>query len=171
MSDQKTAIRERMETARRLLLEVIEQLDDDAAMIATENPKWSLRDVLAHLSSAERGLLATIQRFLSGAELPPDFDLNYWNERQVNKRKDRTVAELAADLRASREQAWRLLESLSERDLAVMGQHPAGFRTTVAGIFYTIANHELDHGNEMRKILGMPIVEEANWRAVALPQT
>ena len=168
MTDQKAAIRERMETARRLLLEVIEQLDDETAMTSTENPKWTLHDILAHLSAAERGLLATIQRFLSGTELPEGFDLNYWNERQVEKRKDRTVAELTADLRASREQAWQLLDSLGETELAVTGTHPAGFRTTVAGIFYTIANHELDHGNEMRRALGLPIVEEADWRAVAI---
>jgi hypothetical protein len=136
------------------------------AVASTENPEWRVCDILAHLAGAEPGLLSTIKRFLTGTELPPDFDLDRWNRRQVEKQADLSIEDLVLSLQESRRQAWPLLDSLSEEDLDVVGTHPAGFRTTVEGIFTTIANHELDHGNEIRHALGLPVSMETDWRAV-----
>jgi uncharacterized protein (TIGR03083 family) len=162
--DRKTLIRQHMTEARHLLLEAVAALDEETALTATANPEWRVRDVLAHLAASERGLLRNVERFLAGGELPADFSLDVWNRRQVAKRRDATVAELLAELAAGREEAWAVLDRLNEADLDVPGIHPAGMRTTVAGLFYTIANHELDHGNEIRVALGLPIVRQADWR-------
>ncbi|MCO6451092.1 MAG: DinB family protein [Caldilineales bacterium] len=164
MNDRKTHIRQKMEAARVLLVDVASQIDDGTAVASTENPNWRVRDILAHVSAAEAGLLATVQRFLAGTELPPGFSLDYWNQRQVEKRAEAGVADLLAALADSRSQAWALLDSLRESDLDVVGVHPAGFRTTVAGLFYTIANHEIDHGNEMRRAMGLPVKVTADWK-------
>lgn len=164
MTDRKTPIRQELERARSLLLAAAAQIDETNAGFSTENPTWSVRDIFAHVSGAEAGLLATVHRFLAGTELPDGFSLDYWNQRQVEKRADKALPELVADMAVSRAQAWVLLDSLSDAQLDVAGVHPAGFRTTVAGLFYTIANHELDHGNEMRRALGLPVVVTADWR-------
>lgn len=162
--DRKTLIRQHLTEARRLLLEAVAGLDDKTALTPTANPEWRVRDVLAHLAASERGLLRNVERFLAGGELPADFSLDVWNRRQVTKRRDTPIAELLAELAASREEVWATLDRLGEADLDVSGIHPAGIPTTVAGLFYTIANHELDHGNEIRAALGLPIVREADWR-------
>lgn len=162
--DRKTLIRQHLTEARRLLLEAVAGLDDETALTLTANPEWRVRDVLAHLAASERGLLRNVARFLAGGELPADFNLDVWNRRQVSKRRDTPIAELLAELAASREEVWATLDRLGEADLDVSGTHPAGMRTTVAGLFYTIANHELDHGNAIRAALGLPIVREADWR-------
>ena len=164
MSDRKTKIRAEMKRAWELLLEAAVQIDETTAIASTENPAWRVRDILAHVSGAEGGLSATVQRFLAGTDLPDGFSLDYWNQRQVEKRAEKAVPDLLADMAASRAQAWVLLDSLSEEQLDVVGVHPAGFGTTVAGLFYTIANHELDHGNEIRRALGLPISVTADWR-------
>ncbi len=162
--DRKTTIRQRLHEARQLLLEAVAALDEETALTATANPEWRVRDILAHLAAAERGLLRNVERFLAGGELPADFDLDRWNRRQVARRQDATVADLLAELAASREETWALLDRLDETALEVSGLHPAGMPTTVAGLFVTIAHHELDHGNEIRAALGLPIVRRADWR-------
>ena len=163
MTDRKELIRQQMQEARILLLEALADLDDDMAVASTENPEWRVRDILAHLAGSEPGLLNTIERFLAGIELPAGFDLDRWNRGQVRKQADSTIESLVLSLQSSREQTGLLLDRLSEEDLDVVGTHPAGFRTTVEGIFFTIANHELDHGNEIRTTLGLPVTRQADW--------
>ncbi|NUQ39017.1 MAG: DinB family protein [Caldilineales bacterium] len=168
MNADKEAIRQRMQEARALLLDAAAHIDDATAGASTENPHWRVRDILAHVAGSEMGLVRTAERFLAGGELTPGFDLDLWNQRQIEKRQEREIAELLAELEASRAAAWRLLDALDAAQLAVTGRHPAGFRTSVAGIFYTIANHELDHGNELRAALGLPITRQADWQEAAL---
>lgn len=169
MSERKQRILQEMEEARRLLLEAAAAIDDEAAVASTENPQWRVRDILSHLAGAERGMLRTADRFLAGGVLPPGFSLDIWNQRQIEKRDHVSVADLTAELEASRLEAWAMLDRLSESELDVTGLHPAGLRTTVAGLFLTIANHELDHGNEIRQALGLPITRRADWsQALAL---
>ncbi len=169
MSERKAQIRRQMEEARQLLLEAVAAIDDETAIASTENPQWRVRDILSHLAGAERGLLRTVDRFLGGGELPAGFSLDTWNQRQVEKRQPLSVAELAAELKGSREEAWALLDRLHDSDLDVRGLHPAGLQTTVAGIFLTIAYHELDHGNEIRQTLALPITRRADWSQALTP--
>ncbi len=170
MSEQKEEIRQQMTEARALLLEAVAAIDEETAIANTENPNWRVRDILAHVAGSERGMLRNVDRFLTGGELPPGFSLDVWNQRQVEKRVQVGVAELVGELAASREEAWAMLARLSEAELATPGIHPAGFRTTVAGLFHTIANHELDHGNEIRAALALPIVKRADWKRALGPK-
>ena len=105
------------------MLEAAAHIDDETALASTTNPAWCERDILAHLAAAERGMIRTIERFLSGDELPANFDLDYWNQRQVQKRAQRSVADLLDELKASRQQLLALLDRLSEEEMAVKGMH------------------------------------------------
>lgn len=129
----------------------------------TPNPAWTVRDTLAHLAASGPGLLATVQRFLEGRELPEGFSLDYWNQRQVEKRRQRTPEDLLSELRAAHAQAKDMLASLSEAQLAVRGTHPAGQTISVAGVFYLIGLHELDHLADMAAAVGAPVPRKARW--------
>lgn len=167
--DRKTLIRQELTEARLLLLEAAAAIDDKTAVASTENPQWRVRDILAHLAGAERGLLRTVDRFLAGGDLPPGFSLDIWNQRQVEKRQPAGTTDLIAELSASREETWAMLDRLSDSEMSVVGLHPAGLRTTVAGLFLTITYHELDHGNEIRQALALPIVRRTDWSQALAP--
>ena len=47
--------------------------------------------------------------------------------------------------------------------VAVRGMHPAGFETSVGGIFRVMAMHELDHGQEIALALGIPVENRVTW--------
>jgi uncharacterized protein (TIGR03083 family) len=163
MSDRKQRIRTELAASRAYLLSVAEQISPEQAVASTENPAWNIHDLLAHLAVAERGMQDTVPRFLAGEALPEGFSLDIWNQRQVAKHKERSVAELLASLRASRGDTLALLDSLSEEQLAVRGIHPAGFETSVGGIFRVMAKHELDHGQEIALALGLPVEQRVQW--------
>ncbi len=163
MSDRKQPIRSQLAESRAYLVSVAEQISPDQVLASTENPAWNVHDLLAHLAGAERGLQVTVQRFLAGQPLPDGFSLDYWNQRQVAKQQERSVADLLASLAASRVDTLALLDSLSDEQLAVRGLHPAGFETSVGGIFRVMAMHELDHGQEIALALGLPVEKRVQW--------
>lgn len=79
MSQCKDRLRHELAESRAYLLSVAEHIGPDQALNSTENPAWNVHDLLAHLAGAERGMQATVHRFLDGVELPVDFSLDYWN--------------------------------------------------------------------------------------------
>ncbi len=163
MSDRTQRLRAELTDARSYLVSVAEQIGPDAVLRSTENPLWNVHDLLGHLAGAERGMQATVKRFLAGGALPEDFSLDYWNQRQVEKQKERSVADLLAGLAASRVDTLALLDSLTDDQLAVRGVHPAGFETSVGGIFKVIAHHERGHGQEIALALGLPVDDRVIW--------
>lgn len=163
MTDRKQRIRDQLAASRAYLVSVAQQIGPEQTLVSTENPAWNVHDLLAHLAGAERGLLGTVQRFLAGQPLPDGFSLDYWNQRQVEKQKERGVADLLAGLAASRIDTLALLDSLTDEQLAVRGLHPAGFETSVGGIFRVMAMHELDHGQEIALALGLPVEKRVQW--------
>lgn len=166
MSSRKQDLRAELTEARAYLLSVAGQIGPDQALNSTENPAWNVHDLLAHLAGAERGLQATVQRFLRGEDLPEGFSLDYWNQRQVEKAQARSIDDLLASLAASREGTWALLDSLGDEQLAAAGRHPAGFDTTVAGVFRILALHERDHGQELAAAIGLDPGERVEWSGI-----
>ena len=129
----------------------------------TSNPRWTVRDTFAHLAASGRGLLATVERFLAGNDLPEGFSLDYWNERQVQKRAQASVEVLVEEVRAAHARAKAMLARLSDEDLAVRGTHPAGSEISVAGVFHLIAQHELAHLADVADALGVDFPYHASW--------
>lgn len=73
----------------RLLALAAELSDDEAARPVPACPGWTVKDVLAH----QAGVLADVaEGLLEGAATDP------WTARQVEERKDRTLAECATEL-------------------------------------------------------------------------
>ncbi len=156
MSDRKAAIRTHLEQTRAEVLAVASQLQeaDWEKPVQGEHGKWSARQVLAHLAAAEIGQMSRIQRVLAGERyMPEGFNLDLWNERQVQKRDTQTVEDILKDLEASRQALLNLLDSLSEEQLDIEGQHAIGTMMTVEQMFYHIGNHEREHAAELRRAL------------------
>ena len=157
------ALKQGLDDSLALAEHLVKQAGANGLDRPTANPKWSVKDTIAHLAASGPGLLATIERFLAGHDLPANFDLDYWNERQVEKRAAKPVAALMEELRAAHQRAKALLESLSDEQLAVRGTHPAGAEISVAGVFHLIAQHELGHLADIANALGATIPARISW--------
>ena len=150
MPDRKTTPREQITAGRAALNAAIESLRDDEWDHPTTNPEWTGRDLLTHLTIAEPGLLARMRRILEGtSQLPPGFDLNVYNQRQVGKRKGESVATLRTALGESRTQVLTFLDGLAEDQLDVRGWHASGCEVSLADMFEILADHEETHAKDI----------------------
>jgi uncharacterized protein (TIGR03083 family) len=146
----KEELREKVIAARQRLNDTIQALADDDWDRATTNPEWSARDILSHLAVAEPGLLARMNLILEGkSQLPPGFDLNVYNTRQVAKKKGAAVAELVNSLTASREKLLLFLDELPDASLDIRGWHASGREVTVAEMLQILAWHEESHAADI----------------------
>lgn len=146
----KEALREEMSAARDELMAAIGSLADEEWDQPTANPEWTARDILTHLATAEAGNLARMKRILTGdSELPADWDLNRYNNRQVEKRRGMAIGELVAELGQSREAVVTFLDGLSPEQLGIRGWHASRRELTLEEIFVVMANHERGHARDI----------------------
>jgi len=117
---------------------------------------WTVRDALAHLVTAGAGLLRAAQLMAEGAlRMSPDFDLDRWNQRQVEKQAERTVGDLQTDLETLNGHVLAHLDRLSADETALdrRGQHAVFGDVSVELILRRIYRHEREHAQEIRTAL------------------
>lgn len=125
------------------------------AKVYTEGAMWSIRDVLSHLVSSERGLVNLFERIRAGGEgVSEDFSIDRYNAAQQQKTKDLTPQELLEQFKAVRSDsiAWTL--SLDESDLEKVGRHPFLGMTTLREMIKMLYLHDQIHYRDMRKAMG-----------------
>ena len=165
MTDRKDAIRQHLATTRALLIDAVAGLSEAewgrsvapalSGVEGSSESSWTVKQIVAHLASAEPGQIATGRRMLAGeAALPEGFSLDFWNQRQVEKRRDRSPADLLSDLSQSRQELSAWIDGLSEADLDKSGQHARGDFITVEQLCIRIGEHEAQHAEEIRHTIG-----------------
>ncbi|MGI8588375.1 MAG: maleylpyruvate isomerase N-terminal domain-containing protein [Chloroflexia bacterium] len=132
--------------------------------IQTGDEGWTVRQMLAHLASAETSMNGLIDRALAAARdglpigdpMAPSggkFDLDYWNLRQVEKRAERPPSALRLELTETRAHTLRQLKSRTPEELAAPAWHPALGDTVVESIYKVMAIHMRDHTRTIKKAL------------------
>jgi uncharacterized protein (TIGR03083 family) len=98
-----------------------------------EGDGWTVRDLLAHLVTAEQGHQQWIASVaFGGPGVSADFSVDRFNAQKVAALAGCTPDMLLADLANARQQTINLVVGLSEDDLARRGRHPAlGEGTTI----------------------------------------
>jgi uncharacterized damage-inducible protein DinB len=148
--NRKVALLSDLAESREALLTAIDVLAADEWDRPTSNPTWTAREILVHVSQAEPGLLGRMRRILDGtSQLPPGFDLNVWNTRQVAKQRNAEVATLVASLNESRQNILRFLDELTEEQLDIRGWHASGREMSLAEVFAITARHESTHARDI----------------------
>lgn len=105
--------------------------------------KWSLSEVLGHLTDTERIMSYRILRIARGDKSPlMGFDENVYV--QEASFYERTIADLLEDYQNVRRATISLLKGLPQKSLQNKG-NANGFEVTVETIAYMIAGHELHH--------------------------
>ena len=131
-------------------------LDDDqwSAKVYTEGETWTIRNVLAHFVTSERGLVKLFEQIrLGGAGASEDFSIDRYNASQQEKTKDLPPQELLEQYKEVRDTsiAWTL--SLSELDLEKQGKHPFLGMTSLREMIKMLYLHNQIHYRDMKKVL------------------
>lgn len=111
--------------------------------------KWSIREVIGHLSDAERIFAYRMLRFARADETPlPGFDENQYVPAGDFVR--RSLADLAAEFAAVRDGTLALAQSLDSVAIARRGL-ASGKSISVGSLAWVIAGHEAHHLRVIRE--------------------
>ncbi len=130
-----------------MLDEYAAQTNEDEMKRAPQEGEYSGREVIAHLAGANRGMTRLMQQMAAGANprLKPDYNNEYYNARQQEKRAGMRVPELLTELDETHRDLLAFMETLRPENLEQRGQHPVVGDATVLQVLETLSAHEQSH--------------------------
>ncbi len=139
-----------LEQNRQLLDRVMGPMSEEEMAQTPREGLYSGREVLAHLAGANRGMTRLMQRMAAGEtpRLKADYNNDYYNARQQEKRAGLSVPELTAELDETHRELLAFMETLTPEDLVKRGEHPALGESTVLEVLQLLRTHELTHLRE-----------------------
>lgn len=128
---------------------------DEQASATMVTDQWTVKDVLAHLAGAERGMLRTAQGMATGKDpqLPEGFDNDQNNARMVAKRKTQTFVQVFDELKSVHNDLSAFLDAITQEQLTLMGEHPLEGEISLKDLLVVIYSHEVTHCNEIQNAL------------------
>jgi hypothetical protein len=136
-----------LERNRQVFRAFLAELDETAwnTPVGTEN--YSPRQTVAHLAGACKSMTRMGQNWIAvkDTQLRTDFDLNFFNARQQEKRAQMSNAALVEEWINAQKDLIALMETVRPEDLDKRGDHPLERNTTVRRLFEIATTHEADH--------------------------
>lgn len=130
-----------------LLLKPVD--DTSAGMVAYEPGKWSVKQIVGHISDAERIFATRILRIARADRTPlPGFEQDDYVASACSNQ--RALADLIAEYESVRGATLTLLRSLTPEAWLRIGR-ANNCDQSVRGIAYTLAGHELHHVKILRE--------------------
>ena len=117
---------------------------------------WCAKDHLAHLAMIERAFQGMIKRTIEGSSNPVGLDLkgdrdaaiarvHQGNQDDVEAHRDDDLDTLIASLTEARDESRRLLDSLTDEQLATPVPGAPWMDGTIGGVLLTNAHHQIQH--------------------------
>jgi len=153
---------ETLELAERLKIEgdkfvgIFSALTADQwrAEVYTEGALWTVRDVLAHFVTSERGLVKLFEAIRQGgAGATDDFSIDRYNAEQQEKSKDLPPAELIEQYKAVRGNSIHWVSGLQDSDLEIKGRHPFLGETVLREMIKLLYLHNQLHYRDVKKAI------------------
>ena len=122
--------------------------------VYTEGETWTIRNVLSHFVTSERGLVKLFEQIrLGGAGSADDFSIDRYNASMQARTQALSPQELLEQYKEVRDNsiAWTL--SLSELDLEKQGNHPFLGMTSIREMIKLLYIHNQTHYRDMKKVL------------------
>jgi uncharacterized damage-inducible protein DinB len=146
-----------LQSARRRLLDALEDLDDDAAGQVVHG-EWRVRDLLTHLAAWDRLVLGFVNDLAAGRRsfdltAPPEDDWAGWNATQVAAGDALPLRERLRELDAARDALMEATYRLERADLDLELLAPWGFVDSVLGHIVTQAVHDSQHTDQILEAL------------------
>ena len=124
-------------------------------MVLYEEPyPWTVRDMVAHLLSAEKGLRRIAKNVAAGGPgAPRGFDYNAHNAEEQVRLADLSPKKLLAGLTDARQATIDWVSELDEADLDQTGYHPALGEVTLETLINAFHGHQLMHLRDLQALL------------------
>lgn len=122
--------------------------------VYTEGETWTMRNVLSHFVTSERGLLKLFERIrTTGEGAANDFSIDRYNTAQQEKTRDVPVQELLEQYKSVRSDSAAWVAGLKEEELEITGRHPFLGMTTLREMIKMVYIHNQAHYRDMKKVI------------------
>lgn len=122
--------------------------------VYTEDSIWTIRNVLAHFVTSERGLLKLFEKIRQGdAGSPDDFSIDRYNAAMQERTRNATPQELIEQFKEVRARAVAWVSGLQESDLEIRGRHPFLGPSALRDMIKMLYIHNLNHYRDLKKVL------------------
>lgn len=156
MIEQLTRLRTRLQEECEKTTEFFKNLQphDWSQQVYASGIKWGVKQVLAHLISAETAYQNLMQDVLSGESLTPyDFDIDLFNQRELSAAETISAHELIEAFCNIRAACIEFTNTLSESDLYKTGYHPRSGDMKIDEIIKLVYLHNMMHQRDVQKAL------------------
>lgn len=151
-----TELVEKLKSEGEKFVDIFSGITDDQwkAEVYTEGTTWTIRNVLAHFVTSERGLVKLFEQIRQGGTgSPDDFSIDRYNESQQQKTKELNPAELLEQYKEIRANTATWVSGLKEEELEIKGRHPFLELTTLREMVKMLYIHNQIHYRDMKKAL------------------
>jgi uncharacterized damage-inducible protein DinB len=150
------------ELADKLIVEgekmtnIFSNLSDDEwyQEVYTEGTTWTIRNILSHFVTSERGLVKLFEQIRQGsAGSTDDFSIDRYNAAMQARTKDLSPHELLEQYREVRSNTVTWVSGLNKGELEMKGRHPFLGQTELREMIKLLYIHNLTHYRDMKKAL------------------
>lgn len=151
-----TELAEKLKTEGERFAKFFSELTDDqwTKEVYTEGATWSIRNVLSHFVTSERGLVRLFESIRQGGTgAADDFSIDRYNESQQEKTKEFMPAELLEQYKQVRADSVTWVSGLKDEDLEITGRHPFLGETVIREMVKMLYLHNQIHYRDLKKVL------------------
>ncbi len=151
-----TELVEKLKSEGEKFIDIFSNLTDDQwkTEVYTEGELWTIRNVLSHFVTSERGLVRLFESIRQGgAGATDDFSIDRYNAAQQEKTKDLSPVELLEQYKAMRANSITWVSGLKEEDLEIKGRHPFLGETIIREMVKMLYLHNQIHYRDLKKVL------------------
>lgn len=151
-----TALVEKLRTEGERFIQFFSELteDDWTKEVYTEGTTWSVRNVLSHFVTSERGLVKLFKSVRQGGTgAADDFSIDRYNASQQEKTREYAPAELLEQYREVRSNSIAWVSGLKDEELEIKGRHPFLGETVIREMIKMLYLHNQLHYRDMKRAL------------------
>lgn len=151
-----TELAEKLKSEGEKIYTAFSEFTDDqwSADVYTEGTTWTIRHLLSHLVTSERGLIKLFEQIrLGGAGASTDFSIDRYNAAQQARSKELTPSEILDQYKEVRANSITWVSSLKDEELEIKGRHPFLNVTTIREMIKMLYIHNQTHYRDMKKVL------------------
>jgi uncharacterized damage-inducible protein DinB len=122
--------------------------------VYTEGTTWSIRNVLSHFVTSERGLVKLFERIrTTGEGAADDFSIDRYNASQQERTNELTPAELLGQYEQVRAESVAWVLGLKVEELDIKGRHPFLGETVIREMVKMLYLHNQLHYRDVKRAL------------------
>ena len=151
-----TELAEKLKSEGEKMVSIFSGMNDSLWQqeVYTEGTTWTIRNVLSHFVTSERGLVKLFEQIrLGGAGSADDFSIDRYNAAMQERTKEMSPQELLEQYRQVRLHTVDWVSGLSESELEITGRHPFLGQTVLREMIKLLYIHNLTHYHDMKKAL------------------